>query len=157
MPTSCPSGMSSELPEPRKQHHGCGWYVCGTHCSGQGYSSPFWGRILWRMIHKHWNLCTQLPELQLKLPLTILFLGRTRFLSVNINTQLIYWIIVTCNQMMSFDFVIQWTHRLIAPRGVLCHPDQHIAMNSSPLQSMPFGKRAMKDICKKETIMKSQG
>ena len=44
-PTSQPSGMISKLPEPRKQCHGCDLCVCGMHCSGQGYSSPFWGRI----------------------------------------------------------------------------------------------------------------
>ncbi len=27
VPTSCLSGMSSELLEPRMQHHGCDWYM----------------------------------------------------------------------------------------------------------------------------------
>ncbi len=49
---------------------------------------------------------------------------------------------------MSFDFVIQLTHRLIGPRGVLCHPDQQSAMVSSLLQSKPVGKGEMKKIHK---------
>ena len=48
--------------------------------------------------------------------------------------------------MMSFDFVIQLTHRLNGPRSVLCRPDRHGAMVSSPLQSKPFVKGAMKII-----------
>ncbi len=122
--------------------------VSGMHCIGQWYSSPFWGRILLRKIRAHWCLCTQLPKLQLQLWLANLFLDGTRFLSVNINTQLMYWIIATCNQMMSFNFVIQLTHRLVGPRGVLCHPDWHGAMVSFPLQSNPFGKGTMKNVHK---------
>ncbi len=54
--------------------------------------------------------------------------------------------------MVSFDFVIQLTPRLIGPRGVLCHPDQHGAMVSSPLQSKPFGKGAMKIFTREGSI-----
>ena len=124
------------------------WVACIAVAWGIHHLSPFWGRILWWKICAHWCLCTQLPELQLQLWLANLFLDGTRFLWVNIKTQLMYWIIVTCNQMMSFDFVIQLTCRLIGPRGVLCHPDQHGAMVSSSLQSKSFGQEATMNIHK---------
>ena len=55
----------------------------------------------------------------------------------------------TCNQMMSFDFVIQLTPELIGPRSVVCHPDQHSVMVFSPPWSKPVGKGAMKNIHKR--------
>ncbi len=63
-----------------------------------------------------------------------------------------YLIIVTWHQMMSFDFVIQLSHRPIGPLGVLCHPDQHHTMVSSPLQSKLFDKRAIKNTQKERSI-----
>ena len=126
--------------------------MCGMYCIGQGHLSSLWGRILLRKIRAQWCLCTQLPELQLQLWLANLFLDGTRFLSVNINTQLMYWIIATCNQMMSFNFVIQLTHRLVGPRGVLCHPDWHGVMVSPPPWSKLFDKGAMKNIHKEQFI-----
>ncbi len=55
--TSQPSGMIIEVPEPRKQYHGCGlcvWYAL----QWPGVVIAFLRENLWRKICAHWGLCT---------------------------------------------------------------------------------------------------
>ncbi len=51
--TSCPSSMKSESKNQGSKTMviAC---VCGMDCNGQGYSSPFLRRILWRKTCAHW-------------------------------------------------------------------------------------------------------
>ena len=127
VPTSQPSGMISKLPEPRKQCHGCD--LCVWHASQwPGVFITFLRENLWRKIHALWVRVHSCLNCSCNYGWQTCSWVKQDFIQWTSTHDSCIWAIATCNQMMSFDFVIQLTPRLAGPRSVLCHPDQHGAM-----------------------------